>query len=515
MKGFKFQLKVNYPETIILKSDGANASEKYLSALCNDTFLSLWSYPNLFRDEGRTDNKGDGKEICDLLVVFERHVIIFSDKMWTFPSTDDICLNWSRWYKKTIRDAEKQIRGAENHIKRQPDNIYLDSLCQRKLPIKLPNKSDAIYHRIVVAHGASEACKQYFSGGSGSLIIDTSIQGERHWRINGNDIAPFCVGQVNPSNGFVHVFDDVSLGIVMQTLDTVSDFVKYLDCKEIFLQSKYINASGEEELLAEYLKNTDSHGRRSFISDIDDNDNVAGLTILEGNWLDFCEHPSRLAQIEANKVSYLWDGLIQKFLFHLTTGTSESISHPIICEQEAMFRIMAREDRTHRRALSEALLDLFKNTPTSSRTTRVVFAQPTKTCYLFFLLPYMSGHTYEEYREVRKQLLSDYVYIVKSQIPNALDIIGIAFETHAPESQNHSEDLVYLDARSWTSEDQEQAERLEQEFIEKGLLSSRSYYYKTIDEYPDIDKKRYKGRDRNKPCPCGSRKKYKKCCGTL
>jgi len=59
-------MKVNYPETILTKSDGYTDAEMYLSRLCNDTFLSLWSYPNLFRDQGRTNShcaegKGDGK----------------------------------------------------------------------------------------------------------------------------------------------------------------------------------------------------------------------------------------------------------------------------------------------------------------------------------------------------------------------------------------------------------------------------------------------------------------------
>ena len=39
---------------------------------------------------------------------------------------------------------------------------------------------------------------------------------------------PFTVGQVNPSKGFVHVFDDATLPLVLQQLDTVSDFVYYL-----------------------------------------------------------------------------------------------------------------------------------------------------------------------------------------------------------------------------------------------------------------------------------------------
>lgn len=63
------------------ESAGVTASERYLNELCKRSFLSLWSYPNLFRDQGRRYGKGDGKELCDHLIIFNEHVIIFSDNL--------------------------------------------------------------------------------------------------------------------------------------------------------------------------------------------------------------------------------------------------------------------------------------------------------------------------------------------------------------------------------------------------------------------------------------------------
>ncbi|ECY1325769.1 TPA: hypothetical protein MZP54_004707, partial [Salmonella enterica] len=71
----------------IVKQDGFNESEKYLADLCSKTFLSLWSYPNVYTDEGKKSDNSDGKELCDLLVVFNQHVIIFSDKDIGFKDT--------------------------------------------------------------------------------------------------------------------------------------------------------------------------------------------------------------------------------------------------------------------------------------------------------------------------------------------------------------------------------------------------------------------------------------------
>jgi hypothetical protein len=60
----------------VIRADGATPSERYLAKLCQHSFLSLWSHSGVFRDQGRRNGKGDGKEVCDLLVVFENHIII-------------------------------------------------------------------------------------------------------------------------------------------------------------------------------------------------------------------------------------------------------------------------------------------------------------------------------------------------------------------------------------------------------------------------------------------------------
>lgn len=56
--------------------------------------LEPLSYPNVHTDEGRKKGKGDGKELCDLLVVFGNHVLIFSDKACAFPDHPDIKVAW-------------------------------------------------------------------------------------------------------------------------------------------------------------------------------------------------------------------------------------------------------------------------------------------------------------------------------------------------------------------------------------------------------------------------------------
>ena len=64
------------PSGAIVRSEGVTASERYLGKLCRRSFLSLWSYPGVLRDQGRSNGKGDGKEVSDLLVVFENHILL-------------------------------------------------------------------------------------------------------------------------------------------------------------------------------------------------------------------------------------------------------------------------------------------------------------------------------------------------------------------------------------------------------------------------------------------------------
>jgi len=51
---------------------------------------------------------------------------------------------------------------------------------------------------------------------------------------------------------------------------------------------------------------------------------------------------------------------------------------------------------------------------------------------------------------------------------------------------------------------------------ETGLFGKRKMHTFMVDEYPDeVNRSKtpvIKGSDRNKPCPCGSGKKHKKCC---
>src|SRR5437016_4088690 len=182
----------------IEKATGVTQSEEHLGLLCERTFLSLWSYPSVYRDQGRAASGGDGKEICDLLVVFGEHIIIFSDKYCELKNSGNGRLDWERWFRRAITKSAEQCWGAERWIRQHPERIFLDRECKQRLPIALPEVQNAKFHLVVVAHGISSRIRQEY-GGSGSLMIDTALKG------SGMHTDPFSVGDLDPQRTFVHV----------------------------------------------------------------------------------------------------------------------------------------------------------------------------------------------------------------------------------------------------------------------------------------------------------------------
>lgn len=414
-------------------------SEGYLRSVCDRTFLSLWSYPNPFGEPG--------KELCDLLVVFDNDIIIFSDKHCDFPESTNLDLDWSRWYRRAIEKAAHQSWGAERWIRRHPDKVFLDAQCKKPFPLRLAITERTRFHRVVIAHGAASRCLREL-GGSGSLMLSSALVGSHHTLPQSDGGLPFMVGQVDSTKGFVHILDDTTFGILLNTLDTVADLVGYLAKKERFFKSGgFLAAAGEEELLAYYLTHLNTDDEYDFVFDKD----VNAITLDEGFWRDFVKSPQRKSQLEANKVSYLWDDLIERFTRHFLQGTSHHLSGTTLSSQETLLRFFAREPRVRRRMLASAVVDIVRTTPPGMRRLRVVKPSRTGDPYFVLLaLPRTAERPHDEYRLVRQNFLEASCQVVKLDFPDAMDIVG--FATEAGESDGRSEDALYFDARHWSEE---------------------------------------------------------------
>ncbi len=483
----------------IEKAKGVTSSERYLNRLAENTFLSLWSYPGVFRDQTNGAKSNEGKEVCDLLVIFGNHLIIFSDKDIEFPNIGNLETDWSRWYKRAIEKSANQIYGAERWIREHPSRLFLDKECNNPFPIPLPSNDEIVIHRIVVAHGAKIRCQQYFGGGTGSLMIWNDLKEKELYK------TPFITGIINSKKGYVHIFDDVTLDIVMGHLDTVTDFVEYLTKKEDLILNKSVTVSGEEDLLAVYLQTTDENKKHIFLQD----EKYDTLITEEGLWSEFLQSDLYQSQKKANAISYAWDSLILKFNKHLMEGTRDYTSTSDIKTSEIAHRFLARERRTRRRILADHLLDMYNNTPHGMRRNSVIFPEDVgDPYYVFLILSELDSINYEEYRETRRNLLGRCCQVAKLECPDMEDCIGIAMS--ARQDADNSEDLAYFDFREWSEDEQAEIIVLREELeLFQHIEWHRSKHF----EYPsEKDKRQSDKPQRNAPCPCGSGKKYKKCC---
>lgn len=489
---------------------GFTEAERYLARLAQRSFLSLWSYTNVFRDEfdSKSGSK-EGKEVCDLIVVFDKHIILFSDKDCKYGANPDEKVAWRRWYKKSVESSAKQIYGAERWIKNFPDRIFLNTACTIPFPIKIPDLEDMKFHRVAVVHSIANECKRYFSGGSGSLIYDSTISSSEH--IDGN-CEPFRIGQIDPTKGYVHVLDDNMLEVMMGELDTVSDFVSYLEKKEKLIESCQIIAPGEEELLANFVARIDENGEHNFVFE----PKADTIFMEEGFWESYKKNPQSIRKKHADKDSYIWDSLIEALSYHVVQGTQHHTNSPGISGIEPALRMMAQLGRFERRLAGKSLIDFldryaYQGTVKASRIIKVT-SRPHLN-FVLFVLPYLKNKDYEDYRRLRRTMLEVYCLAMKVRYPDLLDIVGLGFD--AGEHAHRSEDLMYLDARDWdTSRNAQIIEDMKafdifQTDLDKNMRKMGEK------EYPDPPKRSIpmKNRDGNKPCPCGSGKKFKKCCG--
>ena len=431
----------------IVKQDGFNESEKYLADLCSKTFLSLWSYPNVYTDEGKKSDNSDGKELCDLLVVFNQHVIIFSDKDIGFKDTGNIEVNWGRWVKRAVLKSANQLYGAENWIRERSNRIYLDPKCKHKFPLNFPSTEVIKIHRIAVAKNATKRFSSIVQG-SGSLIINPLITGDEHLK------NPFMIGIPVPNKPYIHIFDDVALDVILNELDTISDFIDYLEKKEEFITSgKLISAAGEEDLLGHYLMSAKKDRAPGFYIE-DDHKAV----ILEGQYESLIKLPQYHLGKEYDRISYFWDEFIEHFSRHALGGTLLYENKHLLSDATLGLQVMASEKRVARRILSSLILEKIKNTPPQKKAVRVMVS-PTNPNhgYVWLILPIPpQAQSYEEYRHYRKEYLYIYCTSVKLLYPDLNIIIGVATE---PRDGGGGEDMIYLDTNGWEASDFEQAEQ--------------------------------------------------------
>ena len=414
---------------------GFTESERYLASLCERTFLSLWSHPNVFRARN--------KELADLLVVFGDDVVVFSDKSCEYKDGEQA---WARWYRRAILRSANQLRRAAGWIRSRPNEIYMDVLCERRFPLRFP--TNARVHLVAVATGARDASMRQLKG-DGSLGIASDSDGTQ----------PFFVGDLDPASDFIHVFDNISLDTVLRELDTVSDFVRYLGRRAAFFRAgRTIVAERELDLLAHYLTQVDDASGHDFI--VAESKRDATTLVFAGDWDPFARSAPYTQKKIADEPSYLWDRIITILAGHADAGTLAFGQERGLAGVEANLRILASENRFLRRMLSRSIIEVRREAAIGEENFRVrtvLSPQRPDLAYLF-VGARNDGADEVTHRKFRQSMMHAHMMITKLRRNEVQQAVGIAFAAEG--ESDETVDLAVMDLTQWTADDNARSEQL-------------------------------------------------------
>lgn len=309
-----------------------NIGEDFVNRIAFNYFIEHWCYPS------PKDENGDKKEICDLLILFSDSLIIISVKNYKFKDF------YSRYFRRTIDKAVKQIYGAERKLFNNDREIFIKHP-KRKIE-RFPKEKIKNIHRVIINLG----------------------EGVRFYPFN----------KETKNEKFITLLDKEAFQTIIQELDTIPDFLEYLRKREELFSDKTVTilpaeendfpaetakqffeyaqqqfnptehqsiliSGTEHDLLAHYLKN-----QRTFPEYIKSREYNGMLVQLDGNWEDYNQRKQVKTKRNLDKNSYFLDELVKREI--LTNIDENSI--------ELATEIMSF-NRFNRRVISNNFLQFF------------------------------------------------------------------------------------------------------------------------------------------------------------
>lgn len=424
--------------------EGLTPTEQLLKHLGERSFLRFWSHanPRLTRNE----------ELCDLLVVCGNFVIMFSDKSIDFQFDINEPIAWRRWYDKAIAKSVKQLNGAERRLIKLRNPVFKDRLCTVPIGIPLPSPDRVRIYRIAVV-SFSEG--QDFKAPPKPFIeIDGSVVGQLH---ESERAIPFKIGDVSPSSDFLHVIDLAGLWAILTTLDTITDFVHYLDARQAFIRGKPHNSAANEWcMLTRHLFGFTSTGDPVPLDAAN-----PGYTRLTNDELRAESTKAGLSARKAlNRISYVWDRLVSSQAEMLERQSFAFSTFSRVEDAERALRYMALETRLDRRTLGRAWLEACKiSGPDQTANVRTVPHRGNGTpTYVFITVKKPDEMSDHEYHDQRRELAKKMLLASLVDVPTSTVIIGLASELGTEPTTHdflHLEVADHVDTASLQADAQE------------------------------------------------------------
>jgi len=274
--------------------DKGREGEDFVQFLAEKAYLKYWCFANPM------DLDGDGKEICDLLILFYDSAIIISVKNYNLNG------NYDRFMNKVVGKSTKQLFGAQRKFKQRG-----------KIKLK---------HEI-----------------QGEVEFDTSSF-ENIFKITisvGEDFEHYEFVDYHDEKGIVNIFNRETAGIIFGELDTIKDLVEYLKARETLLQQNIKNVChcSEKDLVAYFVTNA-----REFDPKLINNFSEESKT-LKGRWENYIENREVILKKLEDENSYFIDRMVKTDILPLQDG-------------ELLAKKFMTMSRFERRILANNLYDL-------------------------------------------------------------------------------------------------------------------------------------------------------------
>lgn len=270
-----------------------NQGEEFVNLIANNIFLEYWCYPN------PKDEKGNKKEICDLLIIFRDTLIIISVKNYDFKN------NYDRYFNNTIEKALKQIQGAEKKL-----------FGNKNIFIKHPKKDIELFDK-----------KRYLK--IFRIIVNL-----------GKGLKFYHPSRYTKSGKHVTIMDGTAWFAITNEMNTITDLANYLSTREKLFSNKsvimlfcsddefdeethekfkkrviktqiedekHIYISGSElDLLASYIKNSNNYPENVLSNSYD-----SMFLEIDKSWINLISDPLFKEKKKKDRQSFFIDKLIQ------------------------------------------------------------------------------------------------------------------------------------------------------------------------------------------------------------
>lgn len=236
------------------------SGEQNLNMLLQNIFGDLFVFSNPFLKKG--------EELCDILIIYRNHIIIFSDKESQNKTAKDLYKAWGSFYKKNIEKSDKQLIEANKAIKNEISKRQVVFINERdeNEAIAIDLSGEIKIHLISILSGIKTFKKygeaSFFMNKNDSLSIDqTDYQSslDKQYRRGTDKILSISNKHIEEGNSFIHTLDSISFENVCNYFNTPLDFIEYIVFREGFIKDnkevKYVISSEMDLVAAYFLKN--------------------------------------------------------------------------------------------------------------------------------------------------------------------------------------------------------------------------------------------------------------------